>query len=341
MRLDEFDSRGFLQNIFDVVKARTAAKLPPNVDFNLRFSPNFRVAMYASNAEAVHGEWRYDIWVTNRMVEYLTRFFFAFARCAPSVNWFEIPDPQPSGVPHALIPDSTIETVEALLNQIADDTEIEGERKQLFEACLTVAWNLLLLHETAHIIEGHLRFKTEQSALFSSHPAFSRSLEYEADEKSVKWSMLRRFLNAPVWMNAGDEINGWSSVAPDFAALVTSMLFLLMRIQTLTNQNGEGENYLPFEIRHRVAIVMFMLHKQWPDPNMIDRAVTHHLVQATRMVDRVVGWPETAEQVIVSDIPFETQKEMVEQVVEEYLELMSAWEAYRFRAPTQTTQPPG
>ncbi len=328
MYLDDFVAREFLQELFDDIKAQTMAQMPAGVDFDLRFSNENDLRIFATIVSASEGEWRFSVVVTERLLQYITRYFFAFARSVPSLSGISIPNPGPSGVPHAWIPE--IESLEALLNQIPNDVELPDERVEIFLECLKEAWTLLFFHETAHITEGHLRLMKAEPKLFENDAAFSRACELEADDRAAIWMMERAVENPPEWMRGNKIGPGVWTISTDFTFLIVSILFYSMRIRMPLLGSG-GQNYLPDELRQSISLVTMGQKSTWSSPRGLFDAYLRAMTGATRVTDVLVGWPERARPTLVFEIPLEKQFGYVRDIIEEYQRLSPQWTPFRFR----------
>ncbi|MGX5664726.1 hypothetical protein ACWKW9_02025 [Rhizobium daejeonense] len=327
MYLDDFVAREFLQELFDAIKAQTMAQMPAEVDFDLCFSNENDLRIFAAVVPAPKGEWRFCVVVTERLLQYITRYFFAYALSVSSLSGISILNPGPSGVPHAWIPE--IESLEVLLNQIPNDVELPDERVDIFLECLKEAWTFLFLHETAHITEGHLGLMYAHPELFENDGAFSRACELEADDRAAVWMMARTVVNPPDWMRGDEIVPGVWTISTDFTLLIVSILFYSMRIRRPLIGGG-GQNYLPDELRQSISLITMAQKSASSRQDRFD-ACLRAMTGATRVTDVLVGWPERALPTLVFDIPLENQVGCVSGVIEEYQRLSPQWTPFRFR----------
>ncbi|MGW9947010.1 hypothetical protein J2W92_002347 [Rhizobium leguminosarum] len=325
MELLDFIPEEFILDHFDQMNRRTMAFLPPNVSIALRFVNSDDLRIYATSVPGDEGAQCYEIRVSRHLVEFVTRYLFAVARCVDTINGHNIPDPQPSGLPRRWFPD--VERMEALLNALPSDLQLHGERVSLFLAIFAEAWDLLLFHETAHITEGHLRFKDEHPERFDD-PIYSRSCELEADDRANRWLRDRATALDYPWITGEGTGSGAYGVDPKFTVIVVSILFLSLRVGATTF--GEArENYLPLGTRHMLTVIQLLQHESFDATEDLFEAVLYAMTESLRILDLVMDWPQRPISTLVIDVPLERQGELVSAALADHERLRGEWLPYR------------
>ncbi|MBB3412083.1 hypothetical protein FHT87_006053 [Rhizobium sp. BK316] len=331
MELLDFIPEEYLHYQFALMNERTLSMLPSSVSIVLRITGDNNLRIRTTATPDPDGRQSYAILVSKDLIEFITRYFFGVARCAGSINGVEIPNPQPSGITHRWIPE--LERIEAVLNTIPADLDLDEQRTDLFLALIEVAWDLLLFHETAHITEGHINFMRMEPQRFKADAAYSRSCEIQADETAHRWLRERMTCLTYAWIKGAQLGNAAYSKSSQFSAFVASTLFLKMRVNASTFGH-ESDQYLPREIRHRLAIRQILQEGSFETKETLYDAMLLAEVEALRIFDLVMGWPERTEKVLFVDIPPEEQQEYLAKAIVDYERLRGEWTKYQ---PTQRT----
>lgn len=307
---------------FDVLKGHTVAQIDADIDITLQLSGKNLLRICVVDVSKEANVWRYNIVVTHRLVELVARFFFALARCLPDVGGVAIANPLPSGVPQTWSPVEG--NLEVILNQIDGELELDEDRFVLFENCLRAAWDVLLLHEFAHITQGHLRFKAEQEELFKSDPAFSRACEADADDRAAIWFMKKVVVNPPPWLlGSGPQVLA-CEYPPEFGALIASCLYLVLRIQP-DSLRDDGQNYLPLEMRHMLFVMTMINQRKWPDLEAKNMAILHAMTDPMKIIHIVGGRKPPETPILLMDLGFDEQVKRYAELVEEHERLKTCW----------------
>lgn len=297
MLFDEFSPEDHLSRVFECLRSYTHS-LIPNLDVTLHFSDSDDLRIQSKLVEDHPIYPKFFIIISRRLVNLINRCFFCFAKAAPIIMGVKVANPTPIEIYE---PYFDFDSLELHLSRLPDDSVIHEDRIEIYLSCLGTAWDWLLLHEFAHITKGHLLFIGRTKELFDSDPSFARAMEHEADEYAANGVMGRKVLNFPSILIGTAESQKVIDYPHDFAALIVSTLYFVIRAQPCTLKNPKG--YLPPEIRHVLAVCMLMSQRKWADADASNESFLRALTAATDIARLLTQLPELSTPSIVGEIP--------------------------------------
>jgi hypothetical protein len=336
MEYQDWVPQEIIQGVYDALHGHTQAIVEERFEAPLRFTnndaPSVRVTALDSSSDLL----RFDVAVPDWLVEYVTRYAFVLAAFIETLNDARIPG-APATIVHRPLGDH--ETFEVLLRDLPPDTVLIDERIELFIDLQEHMWEMIFLHEMAHIVAGHLRFADANRDEWSRNTALSRGAEHEADLFSAEWVSQKRSLNPPPWRKGPVLPDRTHSNDNAFSAFVTCHLFLIMRIQMhgvggkvslCTDSDTEIGRYLPHEIRHFLMVVTLLSLTDAPLQERIERSAAI-MTDAVDTITALSGKPPLETPTIFMELGFERQKELVAQVVSELDEHKPRWQPYALK----------
>lgn len=323
MTFEDFALEDHLASIFDALYQHTQAQVSVHVELRFSDANDLRITsiLVDANLECP----RFAIIISRRLVNLVGRCFFCFVKSAAAINGVQVANPVPIEIDEPFF--GEIDSLELHLSRLPDEAVIDDERVEIFLSCLSAAWSWLLLHEFAHITQGHLLFIGRENALFRSDPAFSRAMEAEADDRAADWFMAQKIVNPPPVMIGGGDYETVVEYPAGFAALIVSVLYLLLRLQPSTVQVPKA--YLPVEVRHAMAVIGLLARRQWSDGDAKSEAILRALTEASNILRLITGLPKRSKPAMISEMPFEEQITRIRAMAEDHVRLQNHWLSHR------------
>lgn len=320
MTIDDLVPHEFLTRRFEMHRDGIQSEIDIPIRVTLVISGKY--TLNASSSYVVSDD-SYQIVVTRRLIDFLTLSMFALARSAPDFGGIPFASESSPGVTAR---SNNVDSIEEGLHLIPRDADLAEDRTEFFLRALCTAWDFVLLHEFAHIKEGHLKFKVLAN-LEDFASTYSWACEVDADFQAIAILMTMPVsLPLPV-VSAGSGGNGEHIRQIDFVALIIFILLDLFRLCDPARTGAKANNH-PHLILRLFIVSIHTINPRHPLQSSVEE-IAGAMTESIRLLTIMLGGEPRKKPTIVLDRSIDEINSSGAQLLRDVLSLAPHWQVYR------------